>query len=222
MEIDKRSIASRGKVASLIAYVQSLESLLGAHRVELPASRPDHILPPVSSVSPTVSPSLGDGEQMETALEEVTDQEAYARNAAVSISSHKDSPDTQDRISVSAESFDVGSLHDRMGSLQIAEDGQLRLFGPTSNLHISHVGPFPLLNTNIRSVHWNEDAIYKAAGVDIHVDEVLEEHLTKLYFTWENPNTPLVDEVAYREGKYRYRKLRETTNRYSEVLNNAM
>ncbi|GKZ37272.1 hypothetical protein AbraIFM66950_008729 [Aspergillus brasiliensis] len=109
-----------------------------------------------------------------------------------------------------------------MGSLQIAEDGQLRLFGPTSNLHISHVGPFPLLNTNIRSVHWNEDAIYKAAGVDLHVDEELEEHLTKLYFAWENPNTPLVDEVAYREGKYRYRKLREITNRYSEVLNNAI
>ena len=109
-----------------------------------------------------------------------------------------------------------------MGSLQIAEDGQLRLFGPTSNLHISHVGPFPLFNSNIRLVHWNEALILTAAGVNSHVDKELEDHLTKLYFAWENPNIPLVDERAYYEGKNCYRNLNQPNHRYSEVLNNAM
>lgn len=116
----------------------------------------------------------------------------------------------------------MSPLSDRMGSLQIAEDGQLRFFGLTSNLHISHVGPFPLFNSNIRSVHWNEALILKAAGVGHEVEEELEDHLTKLYFTWENPNIPLVDEATYYQEKDRYRRLNQPSHRYSEVLNNAM
>ncbi|KAE8345041.1 hypothetical protein BDV24DRAFT_171008 [Aspergillus arachidicola] len=218
VEIDKRSIASKGKISTLVAYVQALESLLLSHHIELPASRPGCILPAVS----TIPPSASEAQPMETISQTNSDQVAYLADQAISIPSNESSPDTQDRVSVSVDSFDMGSLSDRMGSLQIAEDGQLRFFGPTSNLHISHVGPFPLLNANIRSVHWNEDHILKAAGVDLYVDEELEEHLTRLYFTWENPNIPLVDEAAYREAKHRYRKLQEITHRYSEVLNNAI
>ncbi|KAJ6092302.1 hypothetical protein N7467_004271 [Penicillium canescens] len=109
-----------------------------------------------------------------------------------------------------------------MGSLQIAEDGQLRFFGPTSNLHISHVGPFPLFNSNIRSVYWNEALILTAAGVNDHVSDELEDHLTKLYFAWENPNIPLVDERTYFREKASYRQLNQPSHRYSEVLNNAI
>ncbi|KAJ5683446.1 hypothetical protein N7462_006611 [Penicillium macrosclerotiorum] len=214
-EIDKRSIASRSKISSLVSYIQSLESILKLHDIELPATRPDQILP---SVSTSCSPAR-DVQSMEAGLQKV---QSNSDQTYFSIPSNDASQDTQDQASVSADSHDISSLPDRMGSLQIAEDGQLRFFGPTSNLHISHVGPFPLFNSNIRSVYWNEDVILKAAGVNLQVDEELEEHLTKLYFTWENPNIPLVDEAAYRHGKYRYRKLMETTHHYSEVLNNAI
>lgn len=219
-QIDKRRMAAKGKISTLVAYVQDLESILLQHHIDLPHSRPRHFLPPV------ITPSFAAGdphlEMSPTAEDAIESAEPTIEQAIQNMP--KDSPiDTQDHFSLSGESsLDMTPLSDRMGSLQIAEDGQLRFFGPTSNLHISHVGPFPLFNSNIRSIHWNESLILTAAGVNNHVEEELEAHLTKLYFAWENPNIPLVDERAYYRGKDCYRKLNQPNNRYSEVLNNAM
>lgn len=213
-------MASKGKISTLVAYVQDIESLLLRHHIEFPSSRPGNFLPPL----PTPSPSATDPqlETSETIQGVIHDTAPTLANSVSAISS--DSPeDVQDHLSISGESsYHINALSDRMGSLQIAEDGQLRFFGPTSNLHISHVGPFPLFNSNIRLVHWNEALILTAAGVNNHVDEELEDHLTKLYFAWENPNIPLVDERAYYQGKNCYRNLNQPNHRYSEVLNNAM
>lgn len=212
-------MASKGKISTLVAYVQDLESLLLRHNIDFPLSRPKHFLPPVLPASSATDPQPAMSETARGAPE-IAGPTIHQLSSTVS----DDSPsDTQDYLTVSGESlYDTSPLADRMGSLQIAEDGQLRFFGPTSNLHISHVGPFPLFNSNIRSVHFNEGLILTAAGINNHVDEELEDHLTKLYFAWENPNIPLVDERAYYQGKNCYRKLNQPNNRYSEVLNNAM
>lgn len=219
-EIDKRRMASKGKISTMVSYVQALESLLLCHHIELPASRPSQFLPAVS----TPCPSARDSQPTTSATaQDISDHTVPSIEQRMSTASNENSPDTQDRLSISGESsYDTNLISDRMGSLQIAEDGQLRFFGPTSNLHILHVGPFSLLNSNIRSVHRNESLILKAAGVDNHVEEELEDHLTKLYFTWENPNIPLVDERTYYQEKSRYRGLNQPSHRYSEVLNNAM
>ncbi|CAI7677390.1 unnamed protein product [Penicillium discolor] len=219
-QIDKRRMASKGKISTLITYVQALESLLLRHNIEFPSGRPGNFLPPLPSPSPSaLDPEF---EPTET-VQGVTDGTAPTIEKSISPVSNDSPDDTQDHLSIPAESpYHINPLADRMGSLQIAEDGQLRLFGPTSNLHISHVGLFPLFNSNIRLVHWNEALILTAAGVNSHVDKELEDHLTKLYFTWENPNIPLVDERAYYEGKNCYRNLNQPNHRYSEVLNNAI
>lgn len=202
-----------------MTYVQALECLLSQHHIELPDSRPGHILPPAPLPSSIVN-SSDTMDVMAADIDELSDPpvEQLAPTASTAALS-----DSQDRPSLSGESsYGMSPLPDRMGSLQIAEDGQLRFFGPTSNLHISHVGPFPLFNSNIRSIHWNENLILKAAGVDHPVDVELEDHLTKLYFTWENPNIPLVHEETYWQEKKRSREHNQITHRYSEVLNNAM
>ncbi|KAJ5823885.1 hypothetical protein N7447_006225 [Penicillium robsamsonii] len=219
-QIDKRRMASKGKISTLVAYVQDLESLLLRHRIEFPPSRPGNFLPPL----PTPSPSAADPEfETSETVQGVTGGTAPTVEPPVSTVSNDSPENIQEHLSISGESsYHTNHISDRMGSLQIAEDGQLRFFGPTSNLHISHVGPFPLFNSNIRLVHWNEPLILTAAGVNDHVDEELEEHLTKLYFAWENPNIPLVDERAYYHGKNCYRNLNQPNHRYSEVLNNAI
>lgn len=219
-ETDKRRMASKGKISVLVSYIQTLESQLLHHHIELPACRPSHFLPAVS----TTSPSAIDCYPTASVIAQgVSDHTAPSIEQCMSTGLNENSLDTQDRGSFSGESsHDTTLMSDWMGSLQIAEDGQLRFFGPTSNLHISHVGPFPLFNSNIRSVYWNENLILKAAGVDHHVEEELEDHLAKLYFTWENPNIPLVDEKTYYQEKSRYRRLTQPSHRYSEVLNNAM
>ncbi|KAJ5958499.1 uncharacterized protein N7479_005649 [Penicillium vulpinum] len=219
-QIDKRRMASKGKISTLVAYVQDLESLLRRHNLEFPPGRPANFLPPL----PTSSPSAVDAEpDTSEPLHGVADDTASIIKQSIFTVSNDSPEDTQEHLSISEEpSNHDNHLSDRMGSLQIAEDGQLRLFGPTSNLHISHVGPFPLFNSNIRLIHWNEALILTAAGVNSHVDQELEDHLTKLYFAWENPNIPLVDERAYYQGKTCYRNLNQPNHRYSEVLNNAI
>ncbi|KAJ5515013.1 hypothetical protein N7463_004565 [Penicillium fimorum] len=219
-QIDKRRMASKGKISTLITYVQELESLLLRHHIEFPPSRPGSFLPPLPTPSPSAAnPQL---ETSETA-QGVNGDTGSTIEPSMSTTSNDSPEDNQDHLSISGDSsYHTNHISDRMGSLQIAEDGQLRFFGPTSNLHISHVGPFPLFNSNIRLVHWNEPLILTAAGVNNHVDEELEDHLTKLYFAWENPNIPLVDERAYYEGKNCYRNLNQPNHRYSEVLNNAI
>ncbi|KAJ5753596.1 uncharacterized protein N7511_007749 [Penicillium nucicola] len=213
-------MAAKGKVSTMVAYVQELESLLTHHHIQLPFNRPKHFLPPLASPSPPASDAqhaLG-----RTTLS-ANDPAAPLNEPSLSTISDESPLPMQDQSSISGESsYDVNPLLDRMGSLQIAEDGQLRFFGPTSNLHISHVGPFPLFNSNIRSVHWNESLILTAAGVNDHVSDELEDHLTKLYFAWENPNIPLVDERTYYREKARYRQMNQPSHRYSEVLNNAI
>lgn len=202
----------------MISYVQALESLLLQHDIELPVGRPNEILPSVPTPPPPMS--IDDEVMIRSTARRASNHTAPSVGSGICAASDEV---PSDLLSMSEDSLHgMNSISDRIGSLQVAEDGQLRFFGPTSNLHISHVGPFPLFNSNIRSVHYNENLILTAAGVAHPVDEELEDHLTKLYFTWENPNIPLVDEEAYYEAKSRYRKLNQTSHRYSEVLNNAM
>lgn len=223
-EIDRRKVASKEKMSAVLAYVQDMESLLSQYHIGLPESRPSHLLPSAASSAPAAGePQVSHGVSGEHP--EIPVEPAALGRAAPLVGEPPGTasiggapgPEHQDFGSVTCD-----ALSDRMGLLQIAEDGQLRLFGPTSNLHISHVGAFPLFNSNIRSVYRNEGVILKAAGVDHHVEEELEDHLTKLYFTWENPNIPLVEEATYYREKYCQRKLHQCSHRYSEVLNNAM
>ncbi|KAJ5378262.1 uncharacterized protein N7496_005671 [Penicillium cataractarum] len=219
--IDKRKMASKERVSMMVAYIQDLEALVITNGLDLPSSRPDILLPPVAPSAPADIQPRESTKAFPTWP--ASEDQAQMLGDRSSVPSTEDSPATHCGLSVSTESSSVlNTLSDRIGSLQVAEDGQLRFFGPTSNLHISHVGPFPLFNSNIRSVHRTEELVLKAAGVDHHVDEELEDHLTKLYFAWENPNIPIVDERTYYEEKMRYRKLDQDSHRYSEVLMNAM
>lgn len=220
-QIDKRKVGSKKRISLLGSYALELESLLVHHGVGLPLSRPDYLLPPTSSVSS--SAVVSDSTTGNSQVADASQRAAPATDPKICTAPTESSPSTSDSGNALPNTPRVmNPLSDRSGSLQIAEDGQLRFFGPTSNLHISHVGPFPLFNSNIRTIHGNESLILRAANVDYPVDEELENHLTKLYFAWENPNIPIVDEGTYYQEKARYRKYNLVSHRYSEVLTNAM
>jgi hypothetical protein len=112
-------------------------------------------------------------------------------------------------------------LSSRLGSLQIAEDGQLRYFGATSNLHIVHNGPFSLSQPSIRTVQTNGDAAISQAGLQWAEDLEYEEHLINLFFTWHNPIMNAVDKVVFLRERHRY-SLGESTSYYSMTIVNAM
>ena len=116
----------------------------------------------------------------------------------------------------------TNSLAARMGSLQIAEDGQLRYYGPTSNLHLYHNGLQSLSRSTIRHVSTEGSEVLKRAGLDQKIPLAVEMHLAHLYFSWEDPAIHVVDEEIFFLEKQKWISGNKNTPYYSETLNNAM
>ena len=112
-------------------------------------------------------------------------------------------------------------LTSRLGRLQIAEDGQPRYFGATSNLHILHSGPQSLCQPNIRNVYTHGDAAIAQAGLQWQEDSSYEDNLIKLFFSWHNALMYVVDEEIFLRERKRY-KVGQTSDLYSPALANAV
>jgi hypothetical protein len=144
-----------------------------------------------------------------------------------SITYHSDEDDqcADTGIETEQQSHDdsiVDQLSARMGSFQIAEDGQLRYFGPTSNLHILHNGLFSLSRPLIRSMRTEGPEILKRAGLGQYVDPEVEKYLARLYFAWEDPAIHVVDEDMYYGEQCKWNSGQGGSPFYSETLKNAM
>ncbi|RDW76947.1 hypothetical protein BP6252_05000 [Coleophoma cylindrospora] len=116
----------------------------------------------------------------------------------------------------------MDQLADRIGAFQIAEDGQLRYFGATSNLHILHTGLSSLSRVFSRSVRTEGEEVLSRAGLERKISEDLERHLEDLYFRWEDPSIHVVDEEMYFLAKQEYCSGRDGNPFYSETLKNAI
>lgn len=116
----------------------------------------------------------------------------------------------------------TNSLSARMGSLQIAEDGQLRYYGPTSNLHLYHAGLHSLSRSTIRHVATEGTQVLARAGLDHQIAPDVERHLAELYFAWEDPSIHVVDEEIFFLERQKWKSGHTNTPYYSETLNSAM
>jgi hypothetical protein len=116
----------------------------------------------------------------------------------------------------------MDQLSGRIGSLQIAEDGQLRFYGATSNLHILHNGPMSLSRSKFRSASEDGANLLIGGGVGHQVSDELEDHLLKLYLCWEDPSIHVVDEGVFWRERHRCKTTNSSSSVYSEVLTNAM
>ena len=116
----------------------------------------------------------------------------------------------------------TGILSARMGALRLVEDGQLRYYGPTSNLHMYTDGLQSLSTPSFRSVATEGIDVLRRLGLDQEVPLALETHLAKLYFTWEDPAIHVVDQETFFAEKRRCLLHDTGSPYYSETLNNAM
>ncbi|OAL34833.1 hypothetical protein AYO20_05793 [Fonsecaea nubica] len=246
--VDKRKIAPKERLQALTSYCHQLESLLVTHGIDVPPPPPLHVqnIPansqtasswPVEASPPQsfppgidqsdfgVSEWLGaDGTPGQDALvmpgKPLEDGYLYSAPDVPQI--ENSNADLKTPVPSHSEDVLLDQLSGRMGSLQIAEDGQLRFYGATSNLHILHNGPLSLSRSKFRSPSEQGAELLHGAGVGHLVDESLEDHLLRLYFTWEEPSIHVVDESVY----WRERMICKTTGQvstlYSEVLTNAM
>ncbi|KAF2105284.1 fungal-specific transcription factor domain-containing protein [Lophiotrema nucula] len=116
----------------------------------------------------------------------------------------------------------VDRLAGNLGSLQIAEDGQLRFYGATSNLHLLVGGARKPMRKAVLSCEEEIQSALTAARVGHIVDPGLEQHLLKLYFCWEDPSIHVVKEDIFYRERARCKAGLGSSKLYSEVLVNAM
>ncbi|KAH8685066.1 hypothetical protein BGZ61DRAFT_356240 [Ilyonectria robusta] len=133
------------------------------------------------------------------------------------------SPNFESEIDDSEAESDITKfLAARVGSLRIAEDGQLRYYGPTSNLH-AHQSDFRSLSqSTIRHVATEGCEVLKRLGLDYDVPPSLEEQLARLYFAWEDPAIHVIDEDTFFMEKRQWTAGQRDSPYYSETLNNAI
>jgi hypothetical protein len=211
---DKRKIASKDRLAALELHAQQLESLLRANGIAVPEFRPEAFLSRDTNGHRNSNGGLVDGKK---ASKSGFSSYTTGMNQNVDDIEWKSSTDS----SGNTDPFE-DQLSGRMGSLQIAEDGQLRFYGATSNLNILHNGPLSVKPSGSRCVNEIWQDILNTAGVGQLVDWGLEEHLLKLYFCWEDPSIHVVDEELYFRARAKWKQGDFSSGIYSEVLTNAM
>jgi hypothetical protein len=132
--------------------------------------------------------------------------------------------DTESDSDDDAEQEVIEQLSSRMGTLKLAGDGHLRYYGPTSNLNLVDVvatsDKRPGLDA--RSVRHDGQELLNHLRLGQHVEQSLEDHLIKLYFTWQNPSLYVVDWEMFAAARVKWRNEGDDTPFFSEVLTNAM
>ncbi|KAJ9611157.1 hypothetical protein H2200_004340 [Cladophialophora chaetospira] len=250
--VDKRKIAPKERLQALTAYCQQLELLLIANGVaNLPPPPPMYVqsipfgsrattsswtqeTPRSQSVATSrdkpefaVPDWQANRDDQYVGLIGAAHQEGRGDNYSYSelspeaaIVDHSESDSA--RLPANGEDVLLNQLSGRLGSLQIAEDGQLRFYGATSNLHILHNGPLSLSRSKFRSASEEGEDALRAAGVGHFVDSAIEDHLLRLYFTWEEPSIHVVEEAVFWRERENCRATGVFSTLYSEVLTNAM
>jgi len=115
----------------------------------------------------------------------------------------------------------TAQLASRLGQLQFAEDGQLRYYGATSNLHMINHGLLSLFEPSICTIRTDGDMALRQRGLEWAGDAAYEEHLTNLYFAWHNPLLIEIDREIYMREKKVYEAGHDTPY-YSPTLAMAM
>ncbi|KAH0187527.1 hypothetical protein KCV03_g5612, partial [Aureobasidium melanogenum] len=117
----------------------------------------------------------------------------------------------------------VNQLSARLGSLRLAPDGKLRYFGTASNLHLidnqSKFGENFMLHTPSRI---NVQRLLEVADLSQTVDIQLEDHLLRLFFTWHNPSSYIVDEEVFYMARQSWFNTGVQNSYYNDVLKDAM
>jgi hypothetical protein len=189
----------------------SLSALNSARDPLGPNVNGDNTTPGTSPASPDAVAEISNEQQYSTAesLEELNSKIQKVRSHNIA----NERPPVLDDV--------TRQITSRLGRLQIAEDGQPRYYGATSNLHLLHSGPRSLIQPNIRHVVIHGDAAIAQAGLQWTGDPAYENLLISLFFSWHNALMYVVDRAIFLRERQLFH-LGQTTDHYSPALENAV
>lgn len=220
---------SKVAVTQLIDRVLLLEDTLKRHNIPVPRApqdcqeylvkHPDASKRPLSIIQNSSSPEAG-GSDPPLDTTDVRTEEEFNREKT--LLDAIDGPPAGDPDG----DGELDLLAKRMGSLRVAEDGQLRYYGATSNMHILRTpATHPPATSQARFNKYDAEECLSRAGVGHYVPRELEEHLIKLYMFWENPFIHVVDADSFTQARQQALTTGSSNSLsrcYNEILVNAM
>lgn len=222
------SRSSKLAVTQLLERVRLLEKTLKEHNIPIPSSLPPQPIysatPPNGRV-PGPSDTLVSGGWSTVSLlkdnEDSANWEGDDRERALI-----ERIDGRNNLTAGLDP-EMELLVKRTGSLQFTEQGQLKYFGTTSNVHFLRTAiPF---RPSFHGVAFGDshETWLERAGVGYSFPREVEDHLIKLYFTWQNPYFNVVDRDTFMEARAQALSGSASNKSpafscYSELLVNAM
>ena len=213
---DKRKVPVKERLAALEAHAYELEELLKSHGITAPNFERGTVTGTGISVKYAGDPDFAVHSSENDDYSGVRDTSQSQPSAGLATPRR---PASGYATPTSDTDPLMEQLSGRIGSLQIAEDGQLRFYGATSNLHIIQNGP---LTRSRHSMDESLESLFMAAGVGQFVDSELEDHLLKIYFCWEDPSIHCVNEIVFWRERAKCKATGCASNLYSEFLTNVM
>lgn len=220
---------SKVAVTQLIDRVLLLEDTLKRHNIQIPRAPQDCqeylVRYPDASKARSVtqqssSPEAGVPDPPPTLDTDIRTEEEFNREKTL-----LDAIDGSPTADPDGDA-ELDLLAKRMGSLRVAEDGQLRYYGATSNMHILRTpATHPPATSQARFGKYDAGELLTRFGVGLYVPRELEEHLIKLYMAWENPFIHVVDADSFMQARQQALTTGSSNSLsrcYNEILVNAM
>ncbi|KAJ4029053.1 hypothetical protein NW756_006197 [Fusarium oxysporum] len=112
-------------------------------------------------------------------------------------------------------------LADRVGSLDIGKSGQICYYGPTSNFNLVRM-PEPDKLTVHRTVRDHGQECLNVLGLGQAVPFELVQHLTNLFFTWQNPTLCIMNRPIFEMARIDWSNSARETPYFSVALLNSI
>ena len=116
----------------------------------------------------------------------------------------------------------IEQLSNRLGDLLIGDMGELRYYGPTSNLTLTEGGVPREHRPSVTSRSKEAMAKLEQDGIGNELDVELVDQLIDLYFTWQDPSCHVIDKAIFYEERNLCRGNDRESSLYSAALENAM
>jgi hypothetical protein len=138
-------------------------------------------------------------------------------------------PNVDDSIAQGASSSEdehddeiIEQLSARLGDLLIGDMGELRYYGPTSNLTLTEGGIPREHRPYVSSISKQAIAKLEQDGIGHDPDVDLVDQLIDLYFTWQDPSCHIVDQAIFHEERDLCTGSDRESSLYSAALENVM